>query len=75
MNFMIEAGMTPMEVLLASTANGADLIGQGDMLGTLEAGKMADIIVVNGNPLADFSVMEDVILVIKGGEVIDISAE
>lgn len=70
MDFMIEAGMTPMEVIIASTANGADLLGLGDLIGTLEVGKLADIIVVNGDPLADFSIIKDVIIVIKGGEVI-----
>ncbi|MEK6256819.1 MAG: amidohydrolase family protein, partial [Chloroflexota bacterium] len=70
MNIMIEAGMTPMEVIIAATANSAEVVGLGDLVGTLEIGKMADIIVINGDPLTDFSVMPDVIIVIKGGEVI-----
>lgn len=70
MNFMIEAGLTPMEVIMASTAYGAQVAGLGDQVGTLEVGKIADIIVVNGDPLLDFSVMQDVVIVIKGGSLV-----
>ena len=67
---MLKLGMTPMEVIVAATANAAQVIGLGDELGTLEVGKQADIIVANGNPLQDMTVLQDLMVVIKGGEVI-----
>jgi imidazolonepropionase-like amidohydrolase len=70
MDQMLKLGMTPMEVIVAATANAAQVIGLGNELGTLEVGKQADIIVANGDPLEDMNVLKDVIMVIKGGEVI-----
>ncbi len=67
---MLKLGMLPMEVIVAATANAAQVIGLGDELGTLEVGKRADIIVANGNPLQDMTVLQDLIVVIKTGEVI-----
>ncbi len=67
---MLVNGMTPLEIIMAATAHAAQVVGLGDELGTLEAGKVADIIVVDGDPLQDFSVMSDIIYVIKGGELV-----
>jgi imidazolonepropionase-like amidohydrolase len=69
MKMLLAAGLTPMEVLEASTRNAAAVCGQAGDLGTLEAGKLADIVVVNGDPLADIAAMDNVIAVVKGGEV------
>src|SRR5262249_58877405 len=52
-----EAGFTPLEVLRAATALGADLVGMGEEIGTLEVGKCADVLVHNANPLEDFKLM------------------
>ena len=71
LQLMNEAGMTPMQVLVAATRNGAEVIGRGEDLGTLEAGKLADIIVVNGDPLQDLSALGNVELVVKNGKIID----
>lgn len=68
---MHEAGMTPMQVLVAATRDGAEVIGRGAELGTLEVGKLADIIVVNGDPLVNLSVLGKVELVVKNGKIID----
>jgi cytosine/adenosine deaminase-related metal-dependent hydrolase len=51
--WMQEAGMTPMEIIVAATRNGARACDMASELGTLEAGKLADVLVVDGNPLAD----------------------
>ena len=67
--YMTEAGMPPMEALKTATYNTADLLGQLDNLGTLEAGKYADVIAVAQNPLDDISVMQDVSFVMKAGTV------
>jgi imidazolonepropionase-like amidohydrolase len=64
---MVEAGMPAMEVLVAATVNAADLIDMSDSLGTIEAGKYADIIAVNGSPLDDIAELLDVEFVMKSG--------
>ena len=67
MRYMVEMGMSPMQVIEASTKNGAEILGLSDKLGTIEAGKWADVIVVAGNPLDDMKAMKRVAVVIKGG--------
>jgi imidazolonepropionase-like amidohydrolase len=69
MEMLLAAGLTPMEIIEAGTRIAAAACGQGDSLGTLEPGKLADVIVVDGDPLEDLAVMEDVVLVILGGEI------
>ena len=66
---MVEAGMTEMEVLVAATINAADLIDMSDSIGTIEAGKFADIIAVDRSPLEDIAELLDVDFVMKGGKV------
>jgi imidazolonepropionase-like amidohydrolase len=65
--YMVELGMTPMAAILAATRNGAEALGILDQVGTLEAGKLADVIIVPGNPLADLEVLKRVFVTIKGG--------
>jgi len=67
MRYMVEMGMTPMDAIIASTRHGAEAMGLGDELGTVEKGKLADVIVVSGNPLLDMNVMKRVCYVVKGG--------
>jgi len=67
MRLLLAAGLTPMEVLEASTRHAAAVCGQGADLGTLEPGKLADIIIVAGDPLTDLGVMDSVIAVLSGG--------
>jgi imidazolonepropionase-like amidohydrolase len=69
MELLLAAGLTPMEVIEASTRHAAYVCGHGDELGTLEPGKLADVIIVDGDPLADIGVMDRVMLVVKGGEI------
>jgi imidazolonepropionase-like amidohydrolase len=65
-----EAGMSPIDVLRAATLNSADLLGLGDRIGAIEAGKAADIIAVDGDPLKDVKDLQRVRFVMKGGQVI-----
>jgi imidazolonepropionase-like amidohydrolase len=67
---MVKMGLPPLKAIQAATVNAADLIGWSDRLGTLEAGKFADIVAVDGDPLADVSVLENVRFVMKGGQVV-----
>jgi imidazolonepropionase-like amidohydrolase len=64
---LIEAGLTPMEAIEAATRSGAEILGISDQTGTLEPGKQADVIVVNGNPLDDIASLERVEMVAKDG--------
>lgn len=64
-----ETGLTPMEVIAAATRAGAEILRIHDRLGTVEEGKLADLIVVDGNPLDNLSALERVKWVVKGGKV------
>jgi imidazolonepropionase-like amidohydrolase len=66
---MVEGGMPPLEAILTATRNAAELLKISDRLGTLEAGKLADVIAVEGDPLADITAMRRVGFVMKDGEV------
>jgi imidazolonepropionase-like amidohydrolase len=64
------AGMTPMQALQAATRVGAELLGWQDRIGTVEPGKLADLIAVPGDPLADLSALRRVSFVMLGGKVV-----
>jgi imidazolonepropionase-like amidohydrolase len=67
---LVRAGMTPLQALRAATGWAAECIGRGDDLGTLERGKLADLVVVAGDPLAEVSILQErqrIALVIKDG--------
>jgi imidazolonepropionase-like amidohydrolase len=64
---MVELGMSSMDAIIAGTRNGAEAIGMLDELGTIETGKIADVIVVDGDPLKSMEVMKRVVIVIKDG--------
>ena len=61
--------LSPMEVIEAGTRHAAYVCGQEKDLGTLEQGKLADVIIVDGDPLIDIGAMSKVVVVIKGGEI------
>jgi imidazolonepropionase-like amidohydrolase len=65
-----EMGMSPMEALVAATRTSAECLGVLDDTGTLEVGKLADVAVVNGDPLADIRAMHSVNAVLKQGELV-----
>jgi len=67
---MVKLGMTAMQSIQAATVNAADLLGWSDRVGSLEPGLFADIIAVNGDPTSQVSVLEKVVFVMKGGQVV-----
>ena len=68
---MVDRGMSEADAIRSATVVTAELLGVSEELGTLEAGKIADLVAVSGNPLEDITELERVQVVIKGGEVID----
>lgn len=66
---MVQHGMTPMQALEAATVNAADLLGLADEIGSLEPGKRADIVAVDGDPLQDVTVLTDMDFVMRDGRV------
>lgn len=67
MAYLVDFGLSALEAIQAGTARAAEALRVADRVGTLEAGKLADIISVRGDPLADIRVMQDVNMVMKGG--------
>ena len=67
--YMVKWGMTPAQALRSATTAAAELLGWSDQVGSIEAGKFADIVAVPGDPLADVSQLEKVDFVMKGGKV------
>jgi imidazolonepropionase-like amidohydrolase len=67
---MVKLGLTPLQAIQSATINDADLLGWPDKVGTIEPGKWADMIAVDGDPLADVTTLERVKFVMKGGEVV-----
>jgi imidazolonepropionase-like amidohydrolase len=67
---MVRYGMTPMEAIQAATRNAAEALGREKDVGAIAPGRFGDIIAVDGDPLRDVRALEDVDVVIKGGEVV-----
>lgn len=67
---MVSAGMTPMDAIRAATTNAAELLGAPADVGSVQAGRYADIIAVSGDPLSDITELERVRFVMKGGAVV-----
>ena len=67
---MVKGGLKPIEALQAATSHAAELLGLSNEIGSIEPGKSADIIAVSGDPTKDISAMENVVFVMKGGEIL-----
>ncbi len=67
--YYVQYGMTPMQAIRSGTSVPAELLGWSDKVGTIEAGKWADIVAVGGDPLKDITEVENVKFVMKGGTV------
>jgi imidazolonepropionase-like amidohydrolase len=67
---MVAWGMKPVEALQAATINSSQLLGLSDQVGSIESGKLADLVAVNGDPTSDIKAINNVVLVMKGGEVV-----
>jgi imidazolonepropionase-like amidohydrolase len=70
LELLVENGMTPLQALEAGTRVSAELLGIEDKVGTLEAGKLADVVVVAGDPLADIKAVRNVQVVVKEGQIV-----
>jgi imidazolonepropionase-like amidohydrolase len=68
--YYVEAGMTPLQALRAATIEPATMLGAADELGTIEAGKFADLVAVDGDPTKDISALRTIRFVMKGGKVV-----
>src|SRR6266496_3450420 len=66
----VKLGMTPLQAIQTATINDADLLGWSDKIGTIESGKWADLIALDGDPLLDITTLQHVRFVMKGGEVV-----
>ncbi len=67
--FMVKYGMTPMQAIQSATSAAADLIGRSSQFGSIKPGKYADVVAVEGDPLKDISILENVQFVMKDGVV------
>ena len=72
---LVKAGLTPMDAIFAATRNAAELVGNPADIGSVQAGRYADIVAVNGDPLADITELQRVQFVMKGGEVLKRNGE
>lgn len=70
MGLWVRDGATPWQTIIAATKNAAELSGFGDVLGTIEIGKIADLIVVKENPMEDIQHLRQLLMVIKNGDIV-----
>lgn len=67
---MAKRGIPPLEVIRAATLNAAELMGWQEDVGSVEVGKYADLIAVEGNPLTDIAILQHAEFVMKGGTIV-----
>jgi imidazolonepropionase-like amidohydrolase len=67
LELLVEAGLSPTEAIIAGTRSAADNLGKGNELGTIEKGKLADLIVISGDPLKEIERTRDIKMVMING--------
>ncbi len=67
MELFVQGGFTPLDAIQVATINGATYHGLGDNLGSIEAGKLADLIIMSANPLNDIRNTREIVYVMKNG--------
>jgi imidazolonepropionase-like amidohydrolase len=70
LELLVESGLAPMEAVVAGTRNAAGVIRRANDLGTIEPQKLADLIVVAGDPVRDISACREIRLVVKNGSIV-----
>jgi imidazolonepropionase-like amidohydrolase len=70
LKLLVDSGLTPMEALVAATGQAAELLGQQNNLGTVEKGKLADMVVLDADPLEDITNVQHIFAVLKSGQVV-----
>jgi len=73
MELMVEAGMRPFDVLVGATRTAADVMGRGNEVGTLTKGKLADLVLVNGDPVINIRNTQKIFRVMKSGQWVDLN--
>jgi imidazolonepropionase-like amidohydrolase len=71
LELLVQAGIKPFDVLTIATHNGAVLLGKADALGSVEPGKLADLLLLNADPTADIENVKKIAFVMKGGQIVD----
>lgn len=71
LELLAQAGIKPLEILTIATHNGAVLLGKADQLGSVEAGKLADLLMLSADPTADIDNVKRIVFVMKGGQLVD----
>ena len=71
LELLVAAGIAPLEVIKIATYNSAAFLGKADQLGSLESGKLADLVMLNKNPAANIDNAKDILFVMKNGKIID----
>jgi imidazolonepropionase-like amidohydrolase len=73
LELMVESGLPPSDVIQAATQNAAEHLGLAKDLGTVESGKIADLIIVEGDPLKDISSLHKMKIVVQAGRVVHVA--
>ena len=71
LELLAAAGISPLDVIRIATYNSAVFLGKADQLGSIDAGKLADLVLLSKDPAADINNAKAIVFVVKGGQIID----